>query len=94
VPETGSTNSANPMMLAPLPIPVVNTAFKPIRPPRRIKRTISSTALVPLFYAAILFLAGIVFARFVYLRPGLLLASLLPLAVITILAIARAPRLF
>lgn len=93
--ETVSSISAATTTLAPPPVPVVNTAFKPIRNFRlgtsqRAGSSISSATLIPLFYAAVFFLAGIVLAHFVYLRPGLLLASLLPLAVI---AIAKTPRL-
>jgi competence protein ComEC len=83
----------NPTTFAPLPVPVASPALQPIRPLRRKKPSNSATALIPLFYAALVFLAGVVLARFLYLRPGLLLASLLPLAAIAILAILRAPRL-
>ncbi|WP_263355926.1 ComEC/Rec2 family competence protein [Acidicapsa ligni] len=49
--------------------------------------------LIPLFYAALLFIAGILIARFQYLRPGILLAGLAPLTLIAGCAIFKAPRL-
>jgi competence protein ComEC len=48
---------------------------------------------VPLFYAALLYLAGIVVARYQYLRPSYLLVGLLPVAVVAVFAIGKAPRL-
>jgi competence protein ComEC len=52
-----------------------------------------SAALIPLFHAALLYLAGIVLAYFCYLRPGYLLFGLFPLGVISWITIHRAPRL-
>src|SRR5579859_4835605 len=83
----------SPTTFAPLPVPTASPLLQPIRRPRRSRPSIPSSALIPLFQAALLFLAGIVFARFLYLRPGLLLASLLPLGLIAIVAIMRTPRL-
>jgi competence protein ComEC len=90
VPETGT---ASPTVLAPLPVPTANASLARIRKTRRLKPAISATAFVPLFYAALLYLAGIVFVHFQYLRPSLLLAGLLPLTLVAIWTIAKAPRL-
>jgi competence protein ComEC len=49
--------------------------------------------MIPLFYAALFFLAGIVLARYQYLRPSYLLAELLPLAILAVCAIWKTPRL-
>jgi competence protein ComEC len=49
--------------------------------------------MIPLFYAALLYLSGIVLAHYVYLRPTLLLIGLGPVAGVGLLAIAKAPRL-
>jgi hypothetical protein len=78
---------------ARLSMPEPNPAFPRLRKTRSIKPTISAAALVPLFYAAVLYFSGIVLAHFLYLRPGLLLAGLLPLAGVAIVAILKAPRL-
>ena len=51
-----------------------------------------AAALVPLFYAALLFLAGIVLAHFVYLQPGWLLAGVLALGLVAAWAIWKTPR--
>ena len=88
-----ASKSTAPIALAPLPIPAPNPALKPIRRPRQPRRTTPSAALIPLFYASLLFLAGVVLAHYQYLRPGLLLAGLLPLAMIAGLAIWKAPRM-
>jgi competence protein ComEC len=78
--------------LSPLPVPAANPALKPIRgtpkPPGA-----PLAALIPLFYAALLYMAGIVLAHFDYLRPSYLLAGLLPLAAIALAAVRLAPRL-
>ncbi len=52
-----------------------------------------SASLIPLFYAGLLYLSGIVVAHFCYLRPSFLLCGLLPLAATAWFAIQRAPRL-
>jgi competence protein ComEC len=77
--------------LAPLPVPIAN--LKRIRNPRKSLLATNPAALIPLFYAALLYLAGIAFAHYQYLRPGYLLLSLLPLAIIAVVAILKAPRL-
>ena len=87
MPEIATTEFAR------LPVPEPNPAFPRLRKTRNTKPSISATALVPLFYAAVLYFTGIILARFMYLRPGLLLAGLLSLAGIAIVAILKAPRL-
>lgn len=82
-----------PVALAPLPVPEASQTLKRIRRPRRAEPPGASPALIPLFYAALLFLAGIVLSRYQYLRPGYLLADLLPLAILAVCAIWKAPRL-
>src|SRR5580658_6035699 len=81
------------MVLTPLAVPKANPALKPICRPRKPRSLVSSAALIPLFYAALLFLAGIVLGHYQYLRPSYLLAGLLPLAVVASVAIWRAPHL-
>ena len=88
-----SSPPIEPISLAPLPVPTANPAFKPIRSPRQTRVSSASAALIPLFYAALLFLAGIVLSRYQYLRPAYLLVGLLPLAIVALLAIWKAPRL-
>lgn len=83
---------AEPTVLAPLPLPHERSELKRVRRPRRQRAEGLGVLLVPLFHAALLYLAEIVLTHFVYLRPGLLLAGLLPLAAVAILAILRAPR--
>jgi competence protein ComEC len=90
---SASRPTIDPIRFAPLPVPVASPSLARIRESRPPKRTISASALVPLFYAALLYLAGIVLARYLYFRPSLLLADLLPLALIAVLAIMKAPRL-
>lgn len=90
MPESGTSA---PIALAPLPVPTVSPSMQRIRRPRHLKPRIPASALVPLFYAALLYLAGIVIAHFQYLRPGLLLAGLLPLGCVAVFTIAKAPRL-
>ena len=60
---------------------------------RKIKFAAGSAALVPLYYAALLFLAGIVISHFSYWRPGFLLAGLFVQFVVAAVAILKAPRL-
>jgi len=84
--ETGATTS-----FAPLPVP--NPSLKRIRKPGHSRPAQSVAALVPLFYAALLYLAGIVLAHFLYLRPGLPLAGLLPLSCAAVFSVIKAPRL-
>jgi competence protein ComEC len=97
VPETTAsppiqTPIQSPARLSPLPVPAANPALKPIR--RSSKPPIApQAALIPLFYSALLYMAGIVVAHFVYLRPGYLLAGLLPLAAAALTTIWQAPRL-
>ena len=100
-PGFASAAGALPVALKPLPAPGASGPLKAIRPTGKhgsnirseTRRAMAPASLVPLFYAAIFFLAGIVFARFVYLRPGLLLVSLLPMAGTATLTIFKAPRL-
>jgi competence protein ComEC len=86
-------DTITPIAIAPLPPPAPNPSLKQIRRPRQARQHLPSAALIPLFYAALLFLAGIVLARYQYLRPGLLLAGLLPLGIVAALAIWKTPRL-
>jgi competence protein ComEC len=89
VPETGTSST---IVLAPLPVLTANPSLARIRKPRLPRPTVHAAALVPLFYTALLYLAGIVVTRFTYLRPSLLLIGLLPLSLVAIWAIAKAPR--
>ena len=82
-----------PIHLEPLPVPAINPAFRPIRRAPKPASPTHAAALVPLFYAALLYLAGIVLARYQYLRPGYLLIGLIPLAIVAALAIRKSPRL-
>jgi competence protein ComEC len=84
---------SGPRALAPLPIPQASPALKRIRRPKKLEPPGAPAALIPLFYAALLFLAGIVLAHFVYLRPSYLLAGLLPLTLVTVSALRKTPRL-
>jgi competence protein ComEC len=79
--------------LAPLSLPQANPALKRIRRPARPEPPGQPAALVPLFYAALLFLAGIVVTHSLYLRPSYLLAGLFPLAVVAVFCLRKAPRL-
>ncbi len=90
MPESGAST---PIALAPLPVPTVSPFMQRIRRPYHLKPRIPASAFVPLFYTALLYLAGIVIAHFQYLRPGLLLAGLLPLGCVAVFSIAKAPRL-
>jgi competence protein ComEC len=81
------------MALAPLTVPAPNPAFKPIRRPRQPRSSSPSAALIPLFYAALLYLAGIVLAHYQYLRPSYLLVGLLPLGIVAVFTLWKAPRL-
>ena len=83
----------SPIRLEPLPVPAINPAFRPIRRAPKPAVPTHAAALVPLFYAALLYLAGIVLAHYQYLRPSYLLAGLIPFAIIAVLAIVKAPRL-
>lgn len=80
-----------PVTLAPLPVP--EPTLPPIRRQRPATLFLNPAIFVPLFYAALLYLAGITLARFQYFRPGLLLACLAPIAFIAVIAIAKAPRM-
>jgi competence protein ComEC len=86
-------NVSSPMALAPLPVPAPNPAFRPIRRPRQPRPSSPSAALIPLFYAALLFLTGIVLSHYQYLRPGYLLAGLLPLGIVAVFTLWKVPRL-
>jgi len=83
----------SPKTFAPLPVPQVNPALDRIRRPKKQEPPGASPALIPLFYAALFFLAGIVLTHLLYLRPSYLLAGLFPLAVIAVFALWRSPRL-
>ncbi len=87
------TPTQAPIHLEPLPVPAINPALRPIRRAPKPAPPTHAAALVPLFYAGLLYLAGIVLAHYQYLRPSYLLAGLIPLAIISVLAIAKAPRL-
>jgi len=82
-----------PIRLEPLPVPAINPAFRHIRRTPKHAQPNHSAALVPLFYAALLYLTGIILAQYQYLRPTYLLVGLLPLAVVAVLGILKAPRL-
>jgi competence protein ComEC len=58
-----------------------------------IEDLIRAAELIPLFYAALLFLAGIVLSRACYLRPSSLLIGLLLLSGVAAFSIWRAPRI-
>jgi competence protein ComEC len=73
-------------------VPAASPALPRIRRARKPESS-ASAALIPLFYSALLFFTGIVIARCQYLRPGYLLAGLLPLAVVAVAAIRKTPRL-
>jgi len=90
VPET---EKPNPISLAPLAVPIANPAFQRIPQPGKPRSIAAPAALVPLFYAALLYIAGIVLAHFQYMRPSWLLAGLFPLATIAAIAIWKTPRL-
>jgi competence protein ComEC len=77
---------------ARLPLPEPG-ALKALRRIRRPEPPGASPALIPLFYTALLFMAGIVLARYQYLRPSYLLAGLLPLAALAVCALWKTPRL-
>ncbi|HTJ29472.1 MAG TPA: hypothetical protein VL346_03180, partial [Acidobacteriaceae bacterium] len=85
----------NPVAIAPLHNPHFAVAFKPLHTGRASAQTPkeSAAAKVPLFLAALLYLAGIALTHCVYLPPGPLLLSLLALAVIAMVAVYRAARL-
>ena len=90
------TQNPAPIKLTPLPVPVANPALQRIRKPGRPPKNnalIAPAALIPLFYTALLYLAGIVIAHYRYLRPSWLLAGLTPLAAIAAITIWKAPRL-
>jgi competence protein ComEC len=53
-------------------------------------QTAASTSAVPLFHAAWLFALGIVAARYVWMRPSLLLIALIPIAALCAIAALRA----
>lgn len=92
--DLGTLDSTPTIALAPLPLPE-ESILRRIERPRRMplgKPRISPMATIPLFYAALLYMAGIVLARVQYLRPGLLLAGVGLLALLAMLAIVRALR--
>ena len=87
------TQNPAPIKLAPLPVPAANPELQRIRRSRRTIAPSAPAALVPLFYAALLYLAGIVVARYQYLRPSWLLAGLAPLAIVAVVTIWKGSRL-
>jgi competence protein ComEC len=60
--------------------------------PLALRSSSGAPTSVPLFHAAWLFATGIVLAHFVWLRPGLLLVSLAPVAVLCCFSALRAQR--
>ena len=84
--------ASQPGPIALAPLPVASPALPRIR---RVQKPEPSTpaALIPLFYSALLFCAGIVVTRYQYLRPSYLLAGLLPLGAVAVAAILKTPRL-
>jgi competence protein ComEC len=87
-----STDPA-PIQLKSLPAPTPNPALKPIRRAPKPPNNLHSASLIPLFYSALLYIAGIVLAHYQSMRPSYLLAGLAPLAAIAVTAIWKAPRL-
>jgi competence protein ComEC len=87
---TGAGNA--PITLAPLPVPAANLTL-PETPTPGPSPHFASAALIPLFYAALLFLVGIALTRFVYLNPPWLLVSVAATAAIAVLCLMRVPRL-
>ncbi|WP_263350895.1 ComEC/Rec2 family competence protein [Acidicapsa acidisoli] len=87
------TENSTPISLTPLAVPTANPEFQPIRKPRKPRQTAAPAALIPLFYATLAYLAGIVLAHSLYLRPSWLLAGLVPLAIVSVAAIWKTPRL-
>lgn len=59
----------------------------------RSNRPISIPSAAPVFCAAWLFILGIVAARYIWMRPSLTLAALLPIAVLCAVAATRAQRI-
>ena len=94
MPEIESTS---PTQLASLPVPAANPALvAALEHNRRAGKSGAKSeeaALIPMFHAALLYLAGIVAARTVYLRPSWLLFGLLLLGVVAAIAIWKTPRL-
>ena len=89
VPETGPKAL---MELAPLPVPAASAAFKPIRRFPKKRRDVAAAALVPLFYVALLFLGGVVLARYAPVRANLLLLGFVALVVAAIAVIWKASQ--
>ena len=85
--------AANPIQLAALPVPAANPAFRPTPRANAGERAFSPVGLIPLFYAALLYLAGIVLARFAAVPTGIFLVGLAALGTFAVLAIAKAPRI-
>jgi competence protein ComEC len=90
VPEIAESG---PRKLAPLPVPEASPALERIRRTKKPEPPSAPAALIPLFYAALLLMAGIVLARYQYLRPSYLLAGLLPLVMLAVCALWKTPRL-
>jgi competence protein ComEC len=88
VPETSTSKT-----FATLPVPPVHSAIQPIRRLRQSSTKTSSAVLIPLFYAALLFLAGIVLSRYAPLAAGPCLLGLLILAILSAAAIWKAPQI-
>jgi len=91
--HSGAATSVDTVRFAPLSLPRSELTRTSPRQARPAKPSVSPAALVPLFYASLLYLAGVVLARYQYLRPSWLLAGLVPLAVVAAIAIAKAPRI-
>lgn len=62
-------------------------------PGQRVAGLNAGLSAVPIFHAAWLFAAGIVLAKALWLRPGLVLIALAPVAVLVVIAALRAQRL-
>ncbi|MFC5863715.1 ComEC/Rec2 family competence protein [Acidicapsa dinghuensis] len=91
LPSATTTAQAAAITLAPLSVP--EPTLPAIRRQRRSKYILNPALFVPLFYAALLYMAGIVLAHLHYFRPGLLLASLAPIVAAAAISISKAPRI-
>jgi competence protein ComEC len=79
--------------VAPAPVPAIPAHSRAFLSRWLPEPPYNPAVLIPLFYAALLFIAGILIAHYQYLRPSYLLATLLPLVLIAGLAIFKAPEL-
>ena len=82
-----------PEVVRTLPGDSARFNFKRIRKARPKSDPAPSAGLIPLFFCALLYLAGIVLARFCYLKPAYLLISLPLTGFLGLMAIKRALRL-